>query len=123
MKICDRIVDRIKNEQDKYYILKIERGNKGDMIKDKQILINKVNVRDNAKFSVEVPGSKSITNRALLIAALADGKTTVKGALFSDDSRHFLKCLIELGYEVEINEDMHQVSVRGLSGQIPKDKA
>ena len=40
---------------------------------------------------VSVPGSKSITNRALLIAALANGKSVLKGVLFSDDSRHFLQ--------------------------------
>ena len=53
---------------------------------------------------VEVPGSKSMTNRALLMAALADGKTTLKGVLFSDDSRHFLGSLKSLGFEVDINE-------------------
>ena len=42
---------------------------------------------------VEVPGSKSMTNRALLMAALADGRTTLKGVLFSDDSRNFLSSL------------------------------
>ena len=42
---------------------------------------------------VSVPGSKSITNRALLIAALANGKSVLKGVLFSDDSRHFLWAL------------------------------
>ena len=42
---------------------------------------------------VSVPGSKSITNRALLIAALANGKSVLKGVLFSDDSRHFLRAL------------------------------
>ena len=38
---------------------------------------------------VEVPGSKSITNRALLMAALSDGECRLNGVLFSDDSRHF----------------------------------
>ena len=40
---------------------------------------------------VEVPGSKSITNRALCIAAMGIGKAKITGALFSDDSRHVLK--------------------------------
>ena len=43
--------------------------------------------------TVEVPGSKSITNRALLMAALSQGECTLKGVLFSDDSRHFLLSL------------------------------
>ena len=38
---------------------------------------------------VTVPGSKSMTNRALLMAALSDGTVTLDGVLFSDDSRHF----------------------------------
>ena len=48
--------------------------------------------------SVQVPGSKSITNRSLLLAMLAEGKSTLRGVLFSDDSRHFLKCVQDLGF-------------------------
>ncbi|MDY6359755.1 MAG: 3-phosphoshikimate 1-carboxyvinyltransferase, partial [Lachnospiraceae bacterium] len=48
---------------------------------------------DKIPVEVSVPGSKSITNRALLIAALANGKSVLKGVLFSDDSRHFLQAL------------------------------
>ena len=43
--------------------------------------------------AVTVPGSKSITNRALLLATLADGASLLKGVLFSDDSKYFLRCL------------------------------
>lgn len=68
---------------------------------------------------VEVPGSKSMTNRALLMAALADGKTTLKGVLFSDDSRNFLGSLKSLGFDVEIDEAAKVVSVTGLNGRIP----
>ncbi|MBQ3512703.1 MAG: 3-phosphoshikimate 1-carboxyvinyltransferase [Lachnospiraceae bacterium] len=66
-----------------------------------------------------VPGSKSITNRALLICALADGTSVLNGTLFSDDSRYFLKALQELGFHVEIEEEKKQVTVRGENGQIP----
>lgn len=68
---------------------------------------------------VDVPGSKSMTNRALLMAALADGTTTLKGVLFSDDSRNFLGSLQSLGFEVEIDEAAKTVAVKGLNGQIP----
>ena len=51
---------------------------------------------------VTVPGSKSITNRALLLAALSEGKSVLKGVLFSDDSRVFMEALKTLGYEIEI---------------------
>jgi hypothetical protein len=53
-------------------------------------------IKDNADGSrneepviVQVPGSKSITNRALLLAVMADGRSRLEGVLFSDDSRHF----------------------------------
>lgn len=68
---------------------------------------------------VTVPGSKSITNRALLLAALTDGECVLKGALFSDDSRHFLKSLKDLGFEVEENEEKKIVRVVGCGGKIP----
>lgn len=68
---------------------------------------------------VRVPGSKSMTNRALLMAALADGKTSLKGVLFSDDSRNFLGSLKSLGFAVDINEQAKEVTVTGLNGKIP----
>lgn len=68
---------------------------------------------------VEVPGSKSMTNRALLIAALAEGTTTLKGVLFSEDSRNFLSSLKSLGFQVDIDEDTKTVTVEGLNGRIP----
>ena len=63
------------------------------------------------EIEVDVPGSKSITNRALLIAALAEGKSMLRGVLFSDDSRHFLQALIDLGFEVKIEEAAAVVSI------------
>ncbi len=75
------------------------------------------------EYIVEVPGSKSITNRALLLAALANGKSTLSGVLFSDDSRHFLQSLISLGFRVEIDEEKKQVTVYGEGGNIPKKDA
>lgn len=71
-------------------------------------------------WTVEVPGSKSITNRALLIAALSAGKVQMDGVLFSDDSRHFLQALKDLGFSVEIQEQKHQATVKGQAGKIPK---
>ncbi len=72
---------------------------------------------------VEVPGSKSITNRALLMAALSDGECRLNGVLFSDDSRHFLSCLISLGFVVEVNEIEKYVVIHGLGGDIPGKEA
>ena len=67
----------------------------------------------------KVPGSKSITNRALLIAALAKGKSVLKGVLFSDDSRHFMQSLIDLGFEVSVDEENQIVEIVGCGGDIP----
>ena len=67
-----------------------------------------------------VPGSKSITNRALLMAALSSGECYIKGILFSDDSRHFLKALEDLGFELDIDEEQKAVKVVGMGGAIPK---
>ena len=72
---------------------------------------------------VKVPGSKSITNRALLLATLAEGQTTLSGVLFSDDSRHFLGCVQALGFETEVDETNQIVTVRGLGGPLPKKEA
>ncbi len=70
-------------------------------------------------WQVKVPGSKSMTNRALLMAALADGKTRLTGVLFSDDSRNFLGSLKSLGFAVEADEQTKEVLVTGLNGALP----
>lgn len=62
---------------------------------------------------VEIPGSKSITNRALLLAAMADGESTLRHVLFSDDSRAFLDCLEKLGFELSVNEKEKTVRIKG----------
>ena len=72
---------------------------------------------------VTVPGSKSLTNRALLLATLAEGTSTLRGVLFSDDSRHFLKCVQDLGFETEVDEAAKLVKVSGLGGAVPKKEA
>ena len=72
---------------------------------------------------VKVPGSKSITNRALLLAMLADGESILQNALFSDDSRHFLTCLQSLGFDAAADETAGTIRVRGLGGRLPKSEA
>lgn len=73
--------------------------------------------------TLKVPGSKSITNRALLLSTLASGTSTLRGALFSDDSRHFLKCVQDLGFETTVDEENSTITVTGLEGKIPKPEA
>ena len=62
-------------------------------------------ITEPVDWKVTVPGSKSMTNRALLMAVLSAGTVRVEGVLFSDDSRHFLACLVALGFTVEIEEE------------------
>jgi len=73
--------------------------------------------------TVRVPGSKSLTNRALLIASLANGTTYLINALFSDDSRYFAKGLQTLGFDVQLDETNHSMTVTGMDGKIPAAKA
>ncbi|MBM4424490.1 MAG: 3-phosphoshikimate 1-carboxyvinyltransferase [Chloroflexi bacterium] len=73
--------------------------------------------------SVRVPGSKSLTNRALAIAALADGTTTLTNALDSDDSRYFAESLQQLGFDVSFRIPHSALRIRGLGGRIPSSRA
>ena len=72
---------------------------------------------------VRVPGSKSLTNRALLIAALANGTTSLRNALSSDDSKYFVKALKTLGFDIQLDEVKSEMAVTGLGGTIPSKKA
>ncbi len=72
---------------------------------------------------IRVPGSKSITNRALLLAALADGVSTFQNGLFSEDSQCFVECLRRLGFTVEADPDAATFAVHGLGGHIPATSA
>ena len=73
--------------------------------------------------TVRVPGSKSLTNRAMLIAALADGTTVIQNALFSDDSRYFADSLVRLGFHITRDLENARVTVTGLGGRIPAARA
>ncbi|MBW3636629.1 MAG: 3-phosphoshikimate 1-carboxyvinyltransferase [Armatimonadetes bacterium] len=72
---------------------------------------------------VSVPGSKSITNRALLLAALADGTSRLEGALFSDDTRYMATALIQLGVKVRGDELGAESEIEGCGGAFPTPEA
>jgi len=67
---------------------------------------------------VNLPGSKSLSNRALLLAALAEGTTTIRNLLQSDDTRHMLNALKQLGIEYTLSEDKTECSVVGNAGAL-----
>ena len=80
-------------------------------------------IRKPVNATIEVPGSKSYTNRALLVAAMARGASTVTGALFSDDTRYMSSSLRKLGVEVDADEKRATFDVRGNGGNIPVSSA
>lgn len=80
-------------------------------------------IQEPPHLRVSVPGSKSITNRALLMAAVAEGTTILKGVQFSDDSMKFLQALKDLGFEVREDVTAKTVVVHGCGGHIPKEEA
>ena len=71
--------------------------------------------------SVSLPGSKSISNRILLMAALAEGRTEIHGLLDADDTQVMLASLRSLG--VEWQRDGSVVSVQGMAGRVPQKQA
>ena len=73
--------------------------------------------------TVRPPGSKSITNRAFILAALADGWTTLTGVLDSQDTRVMIESLRRLGFDVQQDLDACSCRVRGFGGQIPAQQA
>lgn len=73
--------------------------------------------------SVRVPGSKSITNRALLIAAMASGRSAIEFALLSDDTSYMIAALRALGFAVEVDERTGRIAVEGRGGTIPARSA
>ena len=60
---------------------------------------------------VTPPGSKSITNRALLLAAMADGRSTIDGSLISDDTRRMAEALGALGFAIDVDEATRRIAV------------
>jgi 3-phosphoshikimate 1-carboxyvinyltransferase len=72
---------------------------------------------------VELPGSKSYSNRALLVAALARGRSEITQALFSDDTRYMHRALETLGVRVRADEPARTFVVDGVDGRFPTSDA
>jgi 3-phosphoshikimate 1-carboxyvinyltransferase len=87
-------------------------------------LIEIVPLAKPVRAEITVPGSKSITNRALILAALADGEVTLNGALWSEDTQIMVACLQELGFAVNVAPDPDElcnrtITVTGQGGRVP----
>lgn len=73
--------------------------------------------------SITVPGSKSLTNRALPLGALARGRTRLTGVLLSDDTNVMVECMRRLGFEVQVDQPELVMAVEGRGGEIPAQGA
>ncbi len=87
-------------------------------------LIEIVPLEKPVRAEITVPGSKSITNRALILAALAEGEVTLEGALWSEDTQIMVECLQELGFMVDVRPDPNEfsnrtITVYGKGGDVP----
>lgn len=71
--------------------------------------------------TINLPGSKSLSNRALLLAGLAKGTTEITNLLDSDDTRHMLGALRKLGVTYELSTDRTQCQITGLGGPFISD--
>ncbi len=80
-----------------------------------------INPKPRVDKTLAVPGSKSLTNRAFVVAALADGTSTLRGGLIAEDSDVMIKALNTLGLTVEKNGATFKI--RGLAGKIPNKDA
>lgn len=69
--------------------------------------------------TARIPGSKSITNRALVCAALADGTSTLDGVLFADDTEAMIDCLQRLGIGIDVDRPASRVRLTGAAGVLP----
>ncbi|GAA5181349.1 hypothetical protein GCM10025771_28100 [Niveibacterium umoris] len=72
--------------------------------------------------TIRLPGSKSISNRTLLLAALADGRTEIRDLLASDDTERMLEALAALGLPPQSLGELHW-AVNGAAGRFPNDTA
>ena len=87
-------------------------------------IIEIVSLDKPVRAEITVPGSKSITNRALILAALADGEVTLSGALWSEDTQVMTEALQKLGFQIKVEPDPEEfcnrtITVKGLGGKIP----
>ena len=69
------------------------------------------------------PGSKSLTNRAMVLAALGDGASELRNVLFADDTLVMMDCLGRLGFRLDVDRAAHVVRVHGRGGQVPAARA
>jgi 3-phosphoshikimate 1-carboxyvinyltransferase len=73
--------------------------------------------------TVTPPGSKSLTNRALVLAALAEGISTISNILVAEDTVLMLDALAKLGFDVNVDRERRRARITGAGGMIPAESA
>ncbi len=88
-------------------------------------MLDRLEIRNTGPLTgtVRPPGSKSITNRALVCAALANGQSLLEGVLDSDDTRVMIDGLRALGLELEADRSAKIIRITGCKGRIPATTA
>mgnify|MGYP002528361748 CR=1 FL=1 len=88
-------------------------------------MVERIEIQQAGQLDADIrpPGSKSITNRALVCAALADGTSVLDGALDSEDTQVMIESLRRLGLSVEHDADAARVTVTGGAGTVPRSEA
>jgi 3-phosphoshikimate 1-carboxyvinyltransferase len=86
-------------------------------------LIEIVPLDKPVRAEITVPGSKSITNRSLILAALADGEVILEGALWSEDTQVMVEALQKLGFQIKVKPDPNEmcnrtITVYGQGGKV-----
>ena len=87
-------------------------------------LIEIIPPRHRIDAAIVLPGSKSLTNRALILAALASKPVVLRGALWSEDTQAMVSCLARLGFRINVTDDPAEpanrtLTVEGCGGRIP----
>lgn len=72
---------------------------------------------------IKLPGSKSLSNRTLLLAALSEGETVVENLLDSEDVRYMVEALKTLGYEINEERSENRIVIKGSGGVFPVAKS
>ncbi|HIH42810.1 TPA: 3-phosphoshikimate 1-carboxyvinyltransferase [Candidatus Woesearchaeota archaeon] len=100
-------------------------------INNSKLKPNKKDPNSDKTKTISVPGSKSYTNRALLVAALAEGKSVIRNPLFSDDTKYMIDALKQLGVKIVVNNIKKKntnaakegsITVYGTSGKLKAPK-
>ncbi|MDR1559626.1 MAG: 3-phosphoshikimate 1-carboxyvinyltransferase, partial [Clostridiales bacterium] len=83
--------------------------------------VQRIAPKSHRKMTIRAPGDKSVSHRAVLIGALADGDTVIEGFLSSEDCQSTIACFRKLGVDIAVGGDHVIVRGKGLRGLTPPE--